>query len=101
MYRRLVVGSIPILSPKTLALGTGTLLGTRQPYGYTNVLGVQKTSIKKTSRFFLFFLLCHAGIYNSKRASATVSLPNLSMFLPFPTSGFPLGILDWQSERHI
>ncbi len=41
---------------KTLALGTGTLLGTRQPYGYTNVLGVQKTSIKKTSRlFFCFF----------------------------------------------
>lgn len=37
---------------KTLALGTGTLLGTRQPYGYTNVLGVQKTPIKKTSRFF-------------------------------------------------
>jgi hypothetical protein len=28
------------------------LLGTRQPYGYTNVLGVQKTPIKKTSRFF-------------------------------------------------
>lgn len=56
---------------------------------------------KPQSKKLFVFLLCHAGIYNSKGASATVSLPNLSMFLLFPTSGFPLGILDWQSERYI
>lgn len=96
MYRRLLVGSIPILSGKNPRPGYGHLVRDKA----AELLGVQKTPIKKLL-VFSFFLLCHAGIYNSKRASATVSLPNLSMSLPFPTSGFPLGILDWQSERHI
>ncbi|MEK0189769.1 hypothetical protein, partial [Microcoleus anatoxicus] len=38
---------------------------------------------------------------SSKGASATVSLPDLSMSFVFLFFGFPAGILDWLGDRHI
>ena len=49
----------------------------------------------------LFYNSVMQVFVSSKGARATVSLPDLSMFLRVTKFGFPAGILDWLGDRHI